>query len=400
MDNNNSIKKKDKIYYLPQEGPFQMTAPCTKDYTSLVEPFGDGFKITLKSPDLRVELITKGATINSVQYRVPHLAGGAVGDKDGWVELTLGYNTPEEFEGDTASMGRTCGRYAGRIGNGEFQFDGQLFKLLQNDGPNTLHGGPEGFAKRLWKYILVDGEDEIGASFHLISPHLDQGFPGEVFVTASYSILKNRPATLKWNFRAVLSDSSPVNFTTVNLCNHAYWNLNGVPMAPRRLPEPITNHHLQLHSAYVASMSDLVPTGSMWPVEGSPHDYRQRRPILEGMEATRAEGRDPPGYDDPVALETWDSTPREAAVLFSPKTGITMRVVTTSPAVVVYTSNCLPENATGEAGERFQRHSGICLETQYFPNAPNVPSFPSTIIKKGETYSEETLCSFRAIQPK
>lgn len=378
-----------------------MLTEGTKKYSSQVEPFGEGFKITLISPDLRVALLTKGATVNSVRYRAPQLVGtDACDNNDGWIELALGHDTPDEFEEDTANMGRTCGRYAGRIENGEFQLDGQAFKLLQNDGAHTLHGGPEGFSKRSWKYILVDGEEEFGVSFHLISHHLDQGFPGEVFVTACYSILKTQPATLKWNFQAVLSDCSPVNSTVVNLCNHTYWNLNGVPSTPRRLPETIKNHHLQLHSSYAAELDGLIPTGSMRAVEGSLHDYRRCRAILEGMEATREEGRDPHGYDDPVALDTWDSSLREAGRLFSPKTGIAMRVETTSPVVVVYTTNHLPETASGEAGERFQRYSGICLETQYFPNSPNISCFPSTVVEKGRKYDETTICSFKFIEKK
>ncbi|PWU88277.1 putative aldose 1-epimerase-like protein [Trypanosoma cruzi] len=182
--------------------------------------------------------------------------------------------------------------------------------------------------------------------------------------------------------RRFLAASTPAQSTVINLCNHIYWNLNGVPSRPRRLPEPITNHHMQLHSGYVAEMQELIPTGSMKSVEGTPHDYKKLRAIREGMEATQAEGRDPPGYDDPVALDKWDSKLHEAGRLFSPKTGITLQLDTTSPAVVVYTANYLPENASGEAGERFQRHSGICLETQYFPNSPHIPSFPSTVVSK------------------
>ncbi|EKF26980.1 aldose 1-epimerase-like protein, putative [Trypanosoma cruzi marinkellei] len=368
---------------------------CAKEYSSHVEPFGDGHKITLKSPNLRVSLLTQGATVFSVEYRVPQLAGGDVADKDGWVELVLGFDVPEEFAKDKFYIGSTCGRYAGRIENGEFELNGKNFKLLQNEGENTLHGGPEGFSSRPWKYILLEGEEEIGISFHLISPHLDQGFPGELFVTANYVILKNEPATLKWNLQAVLADTTPAQSTVINLCNHIYWNLNGVPSRPRRLPEPITNHHMQLYSGYVAEMHELIPTGSMKSVEGTPHDYKKLRGIREGMEATQAEGRDPPGYDDPVALDKWDSKLHEAGCLFSPKTGITLKLDTTSPAIVVYTANHLPENASGEAGERFQRHSGICLETQYFPNSPHIPSFPSTVLNKGEKYDETTVCHFK-----
>ncbi|RNF09698.1 putative aldose 1-epimerase-like protein [Trypanosoma rangeli] len=372
-----------------------MSQGTKKEYSSQVIPFGEGHKITLTSPNLRVELLTLGATVSSVQYRVPQLAGKDVADKDGWVNVTLGFDEPEEFVKDTACVGRTCGRYAGRIVNGEIQLDGKTFKLLKNDGENTLHGGPDGFSSRPWKYIMLEGEEEIGISFHLISPHLDQGFPGELFVTATYVILKNQPASLKWNLQAVLADATPVNSTTVNLCNHTYWNLNGVPAVPRRLPEPVTNHCLQLHSGYVAELNGTIPTGSMKSVEGTPHDYRKSHSILAGIEATRAEGRDPPGYDDPVALDTWDSQLHEAARLFSPKTGISLQVDTTSPAVVVYTANYLPVNASGEAGERFQQHSGICLETQYFPNSPQIPNFPSTVIKKGEKYHETTICHFK-----
>lgn len=374
-------------------------ADGTAPFGSHVEPFGKGFKVRLHSPSLRVELLSLGASINSVQVRNPNKKRGEPGE---WVETCLGYGTAAECEAPTAVIGVTSGRFAGRIANGEFSLGGSSYKLLQNDGPNTLHGGPNGFQKQQWKYILTEGEEEIGVSFHLTSPHLDQGFPGELFVTATYTIQKSAPApTIKYVYQANLSDSTPVNATVVNLTNHTYWNLNGVPRALSEnetspLPQSIKNHLLQVKATYIAVTDEqLLPDGEMLAVVGTPYDYSELKCISDGMEATKADGREPWGFDDPIALETWDSTLREAVVLYSPETKLRMTVSTTNPVVVLYTGNFLPEDADGTSGRRFQQHSGVCVETQYFPNSPNIATFPSVTLRKGETYSEATTHQFK-----
>lgn len=363
------------------------------------EPFGDGYRITLQSENIRVELLSLGASLNSVQIRNPN---AAVGSPQEWIEVCHGYTTAEEAHAPGATIGPTCGRFAGRIGHGEFSLKGSHYKLPQNCGVHNLHGGPMGFDRQKWKFLLSEGEDEASVAFHLASPHLDQGFPGELFVTATYSIVKSATApALKYVLQASLADTTPVDMTVVNLTNHAYWNLNGVPRpatpnAAAPLPESIQNHYLQLHARYFATTDEtLLPNGEMTPVDGTPHDYSRLRPMAEGIEETKQSGREHGGYDDPIALETWDSTLREAVLLYSPKTKLRMRVCTTNPAVVVYTANGLPGDADGTKGKRFQRQSAICLETQYFPNSPNIPSFPSTALQKGETYSETTTHEFQ-----
>lgn len=377
-------------------------SPVTAEATSfgaVAEPFGDSSLITLTSENLRVQLLSHGAALNAVQVRDTRVPDDAA---PRWIDVCVGYTNPEEALHPDACIGATIGRYAGRIGNAEFDLKNSHYELAKNCGEHNLHGGPVGFDKKEWKYLLSDGEDETGVAFHLVSPHMDQGFPGEIFVTATYSIIKSATVpTLKYVFQAALADNTPVDMTVINLTNHVYWNLNGLPRpatpeATVPLAKPITNHHLQLHSKYFASTDeDLIPNGDMRPVEGTPHDYSEMRCLAEGMEATRASGREGGGYDDPVALETWDSTLREAALLYSPATKLSMRVCTTNPAIIVYTANHFPEDADGTKGKRFAHHGAIALECQYFPNSPNVPAFPSTALKKGEMYNETTTHEFQ-----
>lgn len=382
---------------MPQGSP--VSAQATAAHGANAVPFGDSFLITLSSETLRVELLSRGAALNSVKVRKPDADPG---DADGWMEVCLGYTTPEEAFSESAVCGQTIGRYAGRIANGEFELKSTPYTLAKNNGQHNLHGGPVGFQNKEWKYLLSDGEEETGVAFHLVSPHMDQGFPGELFVTATYSIIKSAPVpTLKYVLQASLSDNTPVDMTVINMTNHVYWNLNGVPRpaAPEEtapLPASIKNHYLQMQSKYVAVTDEgSIPNGDMRPVEGTPHDYSELRCLAEGMEATKEDGRETGGYDDPIALETWDSTLREAVLLYSPQTKLRMRVCTTNPAVVVYTANFLPADASGAKGQRFQQQSAICLECQYFPNSPNIPAFPSTALKKGETYNETTTHEFQ-----
>ncbi|CCW63751.1 unnamed protein product [Phytomonas sp. EM1] len=368
-------------------------------YQAYSEPFGDiGFKIRLSSPNMQVELLTLGASINSVKILNPTVPSDS---RNSWYETCLGFNDPQECAEPGAPIGSTHGRFAGRIANGQFVLDGKTHKLITNCGSHTLHGGPNGFNTLQWKYLITEGEDEIGVSFYLTSPHFDQGFPGELFVSATYAIMKHTThPTLKYTLQANLSEKTPVDATVVNLTNHTYWNLNGVPRAERPeevvpLPRPIFNHSLSIKGKYFAEVDkDLIPNGSMVPLEGTPHDYTLLHSIKEGMESLKGKS-DPWGYDDPVALDVWDSTLREAAVLFSPLTQLQMRVSTTNPVLILYTANWLPDKASGKWKDRFRRHSGICLECQYFPNSPNVQSFPSTTLKKGEKYSETTVHEFQ-----
>ncbi|EPY30282.1 aldose 1-epimerase [Angomonas deanei] len=327
--------------------PVTTQAPPEADICkSKVEPYGDGFLITLKSPNIRVELLSYGASVNSVRVRDPTKKPE---EPDAWVETCLGYVSFDECKQPTSARGSTRGRFAGLIGNAEFNLYNTNYKLMQNSGANCMNGGPVGFDKVQWKYIMNEGEDEIGVSFHMTSPHLDQGFPGEIFVTATYTILKGS-ATLKYSLSANLSDTTPVNATVVNLTNNVYWNLNGVARpasatekAP--LPFPILNHCLKLNANYIADVDENdVPTGDMITTKDTVNDFSELRPIKDGMFFTQEQGRTPWGFNDIIALETWDSTLREAAVLYSPESKLQMTVSTTNPVVQVYTANHFPEN--------------------------------------------------------
>ena len=212
-------------------------SPVTAEATSfgaVAEPFGDSSLITLTSENLRVQLLSHGAALNAVQVRDTRVPDDAA---PRWIDVCVGYTNPEEALHPDACIGATIGRYAGRIGNAEFDLKNSHYELAKNCGEHNLHGGPVGFDKKEWKYLLSDGEDETGVAFHLVSPHMDQGFPGEIFVTATYSIIKSATVpTLKYVFQAALADNTPVDMTVINLTNHVYWNLNGLPPRLWRSP--------------------------------------------------------------------------------------------------------------------------------------------------------------------
>lgn len=331
------------------------------------EIFGrlDGWDIpllTLSDGPVSVELIPLGAAVRAI--RVPDREGRTV-------DVCLGYDTPAEYRDWNSALGGTLGRCANRIGGARFTVGGTEYRLTANEGANTLHGGAEGFHKKLWSYDA--GEDSV--TFSLDSPDGDEGFPGNLRVEVTYTL---RGGVLTLAYRASCDRD-----TVVNLSNHTYFNLAGHDAGS------IAGHRVTLGAGrYTPSGAGNVPTGEIAAVEGTPLDLRRGAPLEERLgdpflAATR-------GYDHNFAL---DGGELAAAEVCCPATGIALEVRTTLEGMQFYTSGFLTDRP-GKGGARYGRASGLCLETQHFPDAVNHPDFPSPVLRAGEEYRQTTSWRF------
>jgi aldose 1-epimerase len=282
-------------------------------------------------------------------------------------EVLLGFDSLAGWLADRSHQGATAGRFANRIAGARFTLDGREFRLAANQGPNTLHGGPEGFAYRPWK-AEADGEALL---LVLVSPDGDQGFPGRLQATVRYAV-EGDAVVIRYS----AATDAP---TVVNLTNHAYFNLAG--------SGDILGHVLTIAAErYLPVKEGLIPTGERVAVAGTPLDFRTPMVVGERIDADFDQLRMGGGYDQCFVLA---DAPRPAP-LFAARLaagGIALEVSTTEPAIQAYSGNNLK-------GEPHQRFGGFCLESQHFPNSPNQPDFPSTVLRPGEVYRSETRWRF------
>jgi aldose 1-epimerase len=330
---------------------------------------------TLKAGDLKFSLSNFGAAWTSLI--VPSRAGKA--------DLLLGYSGFEGWLNNGPYMGVTVGRFANRIGGAAFTLDGKTFRLDKNDGENTLHGGRRGFDKLLWKSESYEEKDSAVVRFELESPAGDRGFPGKINAVVSYALTKSNEIIACYEAKA----DCP---TPVNLINHAYFNLAGEGEGD------ILSHELRLYSsAYLEINEQYIPTGKLKSVKDSPFDFRNRKPInrdLNGAGANGAgEGCNLEGYDHCFVVDGKPGKLRPCAEVFEVGSGRTMKVFTTQPGIQLYTGNMLPQ-LNGKAGSVYSKHSGLCLETEHFPDSPNQSDFPSCIFGPGRDYHEKSVFAF------
>ena len=285
--------------------------------------------------------------------------------------VNLGFATLEEWLADRSHLGALTGRYANRINGGHFVLDGKEYRLPLNNGGNTLHGGPGGFAYRVWAGE-PDGEALV---LRLSSPDGDQGFPGKLDVEVRYAIEGD---ALRIDYTA--TTDAP---TVLNLTNHAYFNLEGAGHPS------VLDHVLEIPAdTYTATDDTLIPTGELAPVAGTPLDFRAPRRIGERIAADYPALKIGGGYDQNFVLGTAPTaTPRFAGRVTAG--GIAMEVLTTEPGIQLYTGNWL--------GAPFARHGALCLETQHFADSPNRPEFPSTVLRPGEVFRSRTVYRFARV---
>ncbi|MGW4274923.1 aldose epimerase family protein [Streptomyces seoulensis] len=305
---------------------------------------------TLERAGVRVRVLTYGGTVQSVE--VPDRAGRTAGVVLGFPGLEGYVAHPEPF------LGALVGRYANRIGGARFALDGRTYPLTANNGPHSLHGGPNGFDKRVWEATEVAH----GVRLSRVSPDGEEGFPGRLEVSATYAL--DASGALRIAYEAVTD--AP---TVVNLTNHTYWNLGGAGSGPAG------GHALRLAAARYTPVDDrLIPAGEPAEVAGTRFDFRR----------TRALGA---GYDHNFVLDKGvTAAPEEVAELHDPASGRVLTVATTEPGVQLYTADHLTAP--------FAPFAGTALETQHFPDSPNRPDFPSTRLNPGETYRSETVYGF------
>jgi len=316
---------------------------------------------------LTLELINYGATVTS--FKTP--------DKDGeFTNITLHCNDITGYEACSSYFGATVGRYCNRIANGKFNIDGEQYTLATNNAPNHLHGGKVGFDKRIWNASEIKGADWVGVRFTLTSADGDEGYPGELEVTADY-ILNNG------NELIVELKATTDKATHVNLTNHNYWNLSGAGSGT------VYEHLLKLEAdQYLPVDSTAIPTGALIDVKETPFDFTSFHPI--GSRLNDVVG-DPVGYDHCFALRDQTGNMALAATVKDPASGRVMEIHTSQPGIQFYSGNFL-DGQPGSGG--FDQHTAFCLETQHFPDAPNQDGFASTLLEPGQQYHQKTIHKF------
>ncbi|WP_327267392.1 galactose mutarotase [Streptomyces sp. NBC_01218] len=323
----------------------------------------------------RAEVHTLGARLHSLL--VPDRWGR-------FADVVLAARDARTVRGPATYFGATVGRYANRIADGRLEVDGVVHRLATQETGHTLHGGPDGFDRRLWRAEPVHGDDRTGVRLFLRSPAGDQGFPGALDVRVTCTLGRDDALTLE--YRAV-SDAP----TVVNLTNHAYWNLDGEGSGD------VLGHHLRVEAArWTPVDSALIPRGPHRPVDGTPFDLRRSRRLSEAFAPEDGQLRlGGGGFDHNwVLADTPSAHPRAAAVLYAPLSGRRMEVRTTEPGIQVYTGNLLDGGITGKSGRPYGPHAGVALETQHFPDSPNRPDDPSTLLRPGEVHRSTTVLGF------
>ncbi len=308
-----------------------------------------------------VTLSSLGAGIVSV--RVP--------DRDGKLDdVVIGYANAADYFYDGPCAGKVPGRFANRIARGRFTLDGKEYSLAINNGPNALHGGPEGFQNRIWD-SAVEGDTVV---FSRTSPDGEENYPGTMQVKAEYTWTDDCTLTL----HLTATTDAP---TIVNLTNHTYWNLDGENSGP------VFDHQMWL-SRYLPTDDTLIPTGEMAAVEGTPMDFTTAKAIGRDIKADFPALNYGKGYDNCWIVDNHDGSLRHVATLESPRSGRVLEVLTTQPAAQVYTGNWLAGSPESVSGRSYNDYDGVAIECQNMPDAPNHANFPSPVLRPGEVYDQ------------
>ena len=305
-------------------------------------------------------------------------------DRDGEMgDVVLGFDTLEAYPERSPFFGCLVGRYANRLAHAAFTLEDAKIQLEKNDGENALHGGREGFDKRVWNAVARETTHGPALELSLVSPNGDQGYPGSLSVNVVYTLTDD--GALRLDYTAWTDKT-----TVVNLTNHSYFNLSA-GAAPT-----VLDHELMLNAdAFTPVDETLIPTGEVRPVAGTPLDFSESTPIGARIDADDVQLAYGGGYDHNWVINGQPGTLRLAARVTEPLSGRVMEVLTTEPGVQVYTANMMPP-IEGKGGAVYQRRGAICLETQHFPDSPNKPEFPTTVLRPGETFRSTTIYRFTA----
>lgn len=353
-------------------------------------PFGvapDGTPVELftftNANGSRLAAMSYGGVIVSLQVPDRH---GALAD------IVLGFDSLAGYLTQSAYFGAIVGRYANRISRGRFALDGTTYQLAINDGPNHLHGGMRGFDKMVWRGEPFSNDRGMGLALRYTSPDGEEGYPGALEVEVRYVLTDDDELVVEYE---ATSDAP----TPVNLTQHSYFNLTGTGPASGLGGRDILAHELMIAAdSFLPVDGHLIPTGEILSVAGTPLDFRAPTTIGARIGDRDAQLEYAGGYDHNFVLRGEAPGPTHAARVVEPITGRTLDVFTTEPGMQFYSGNALDGTIAGKDGRRYERHTGFCLETQHYPDSPNRPQFPSTILRPGERYSSRTVFAF-GVQP-
>lgn len=339
----------------------------------VTEEFGtmeDGRQVQLftltNANGMEVSITNYGGIVTSI--KVPN--------RNGNIEnVVLGFNDLEKYKTGHPFFGAIAGRYANRIAKGRFELNGEVYELATNNGENHLHGGDEGFDKKLWDAEVNDEENSVTLSY--LSPDGEEGYPGNLDVSVTYTLTDENE--LKIDYHATTDKP-----TVVNLTNHSYFNLSGDPS------QGVLDHLLTINADRFTPVDEgLIPTGELRPVEGTPFDFNEPEYVGARIDSI------PPGYDHNYVLNNPNSGVRKIAMVEHEESGRIMEVYTDQPGVQLYTGNFLDGSLMDGQGNPIEQYAALCLETQTFPDSPNKPDFPSPVLNPGETYETTTIYQFK-----
>ncbi|MFO7369382.1 MAG: aldose epimerase family protein [Bacteroidales bacterium] len=332
------------------------------------------------SGDQVVKLITL-TNKNGMQIKITNygaiLTYVAVPDKAGVIEnVVLGFDSLSQYRSEHPFFGSTIGRYGNRIGGAKFTLNNTTYTLSANDGVNTLHGGPEGFHRRLFSIDTVySAEGSMVVALSRMSPDMEEGYPGNLEVKVTYTLTDSNE--IKINYEAETDKA-----TVLNLTNHSYFNLTGCK-------ETILGHELVLYADSITPTdASLIPTGELLAVAGTPFDFTSAHTMGERIAQV------PGGYDINYKVRNTAGEYVLAAEVYEPKSGRVMQTYSTEPGIQFYSGNFLDGKFVGQGGVKYDQYYGFCLETQHFPDSPNKPNFPSTVLLPGEKYTSYTVYKF------
>lgn len=320
------------------------------------------------------------ANKNAVSVKITNF-GGIVTEintrdkNDSLANIVLGFDSLAPYTGKHPYFGSIVGRYANRIGNAKFILNGKEYKLKSNDGKNILHGGLQGFDKKVWDAREIKGKDSVALQLTYTSADMEEGFPGTLISTVTYVL--NDSNELKIYYSAVTDKP-----TVINLTNHTYFNLNGGK-------ENVLNHQMLIYADSITPVNkELIPTGKIESIKGTAFDFTTSHAIGERI------GQVPGGYDHNYILNKARGTFGPVAEVIDQGSGRVLQMYSTEPGVQFYTGNFLNGTLTGHNGIVYNKHWGFCLEAQHYPDSPNQPSFPSVVLNPGEQYNHLTVYKF------
>ncbi|MEV6882628.1 aldose epimerase family protein [Streptomyces sp. NPDC051135] len=350
-----------------------------KPVKELFGRLADGTKVyrwSLENGGTRMKVLSYGGVVQSLE--IPDRRGR-------YANVSLGFDNLDDYVARSPHFGALIGRYGNRIAKGRFTLDGKDYQLSVNDGENSLHGGALGFDYRVWDVEPFTRGSDTGLVLHYTSVDGEMGYPGTLRARVTYTLTRHGDWRIDY-------EATTDKATVVNLTSHVYWNLAGEGSGS------IEDHELSIDaSRFTPTDAGLIPTGELARVSGTPFDFRRAKPIGRDIRDAHPQLVTAKGFDHNWVLDKGiTDRPEHIATLRENASGRTLRIATDQPGLQFYSGNFLDGTLTGTGGSLYRQGDALCLETQHFPDAPNHPSFPSTVLRPGETYRTSTVHSFDA----